>query len=105
MDWDAQFLLQCVDCLRINGNTRDFVGQALQQSKTEDLAFSLLIHKKYNASLPFIVPFFQCWSVTKYFYLITSACRVGFANLCARMAFRRNCLFFTVGDLKSGVLL
>lgn len=46
MDMDAQFLLQAVHCLRINGSTRDFIGQALQQSKTEDLAFALLIYKK-----------------------------------------------------------
>nr|XP_039258371.1 vacuolar fusion protein MON1 homolog A-like isoform X2 [Styela clava] len=43
MDSEPQFLLQAVQCLPVNGNVRDVIGQALQQAKTEDLAFALLI--------------------------------------------------------------
>ncbi|CAK8689612.1 protein SAND-like [Clavelina lepadiformis] len=43
MDQDPQYLLRAVKCLPLAGHMRDFVGQSLQQSKTDDLAFAVLV--------------------------------------------------------------
>ena len=43
MDQDPQYLLRAVKCLPLAGHMRDLVGQSLQQSKTDDLAFAVLV--------------------------------------------------------------
>lgn len=43
MDSDPQYLLCAIKCLPLPGVARDAIGQALQQAKTNDLAFAILI--------------------------------------------------------------
>ena len=40
---DPQYLLGAIKCLPLPGSMRDLVGQALQQAKTNDLAFAILL--------------------------------------------------------------
>ena len=43
IDSDPQYLLSAIKCLPLGGSVRDLVGQALQQAKTNDLAFAILL--------------------------------------------------------------
>jgi len=43
MDNDPSFLLQSVRCLPIASNTRDIIGQALQQARDKELVFAILV--------------------------------------------------------------
>ena len=43
MDNDAQYLLGAIHCLPLPGTVRDNISLSLQQAKTDDLAFAVLI--------------------------------------------------------------
>nr|CAB3263901.1 vacuolar fusion protein MON1 homolog A [Phallusia mammillata] len=43
LDSDPQYLLRAIQCYPIPGSIRDVIGQSLQQAKTDDLAFAVLL--------------------------------------------------------------